>query len=411
MSGAASFKIATYNCKYDDYPPHPWTRWDQAPIGSHLTRRVAIGNNIKQAQPQIICVQEIAEEHFNQLKQDLAFAGATPADAPIPMNGFYGQHWERRGGQVTRKLDGVGILYDPRRFEVLGVKTPTCVQRDHERAHVWCDLLDRTTQKVIRVAGVHLYGGPDRTLGDAHIQQIRADLESARTRRQEQQEARRAGSSYQVDAIAIAGDFNGTHLPSTMNGGRPDPRVTSCFDAGYQFDGSNAVSEISLNPQHQADRRLDYVLVKPMASLVESITPAPTGPQVQASDHHLVACELTIGRSAQAAQAPTMDAPRTQAPVQPSAVPRTEEPAQPCAVEPATTQVDEENQTVMQKLSALAQKVYDFVWDLKVPLALGTLGTIFAGWMVGTGVALAALATSYAIEYCWPGNPEPEAVV
>lgn len=341
MAFPAAHTIASYNILHDAYR-QDWPAWAEINPQTGRTRWQQFLMNIGQVQPDILAVQECAPGIFEGLKQRLG------------KDGVYADHWEGNAEQgMQKKGEGVAILYNPARYQRLGVKSPV-FRSEHQgrfldRAHVWTDLLDRTTGKIIRVASVHLFGGAQREIGEQQVAEIRHQLSTERARNQ----------NYEVDVNLLCGDFNGSHLPVEYNMNQPDFRVTSCFQE-YMFDGSNIPTEPSTG------RRIDYVFVKAGSSEIQGLEPIATHQMPQASDHHMTASRLVIG---------------ARRPVQ------------------LANEAREESQSF---LSGLATRVYDLVWNQKYTIGFSLIGLVFGGLEIALGIAIVTALTQYAITWISP---------
>lgn len=226
-----SLKVASYNLLHPDYARnHPVTF---LPDGGKNwgTRKAQAGLNISGAD--IVCLQECDKQMVESLKGS--------------KQSFFAAH--------KGKPDGVGILVNPARFELLDIKTEYDGPTGH--ATIFIDLFDRTTRKTLRIASMHLKGGPVRTDGDNQLQGALKRIESE-------------PSKQPIDATIIAGDFNQDQTPG------PTSRLRFVTD----YSLSRAVSETEIGK----GRQIDWIGIKSKEAFkleykdAQSMTPA--------SDHH-----------------------------------------------------------------------------------------------------------------------------
>jgi endonuclease/exonuclease/phosphatase family metal-dependent hydrolase len=258
-----SLKVISYNLLHPDYAKtHPATCLSDGGK-TWATRRTQAEANISGAD--IVCLQECDKSMVESIK--------------APKQAFFAAH--------KGKPDGVGILVDSTRFTVLDIKTEYDIPTGH--ATLFVDLFDKTTQKTIRVASMHLKGGPIRTDGDNQLQGALKRIESE-------------SSKKPIDATIIAGDFNQDQVSG------PTSRLR--FVRDYTLGSPVLETEIGKG------RQIDWIGVKTKGPLTLGyVDPRPTP---RASDHHpLVALiDLRAGVSS-----PIAPAPMTMAKAIPTAAP------------------------------------------------------------------------------------------
>jgi hypothetical protein len=189
---------ATFNALHESYarrgtlPQGVSPKWSQ--------RQPEAQNVLGKTPLDIICMQECDEGMLRSI---------TPASHAF----VYAQH--------RAKPDGVGIFYNTSRFKQVAIRT---VYPTNGWASVYMDLEDTTTKKIIRVASVHLQGGPERTPGD---QQLITTLHRMTTE-----------SAAGISVFIVAGDFN-TSRPI-------DDRIIGILPA-YGFTSDRMPGEIPLD--------------------------------------------------------------------------------------------------------------------------------------------------------------------
>lgn len=261
------FSAGTYNVLFGqgDYKKNPYhvlvgyKNGKNGPEDNIEDRKKIIVKNIKDANLDVVCIQELTEVVFNELKQTL---GAT-----------YQMSW------VPHAMDhGVGILYKKAQFDLLATNTAhICCQisvpnKDtneikqiqKKRAVMGMDLRNKTTQKVIRVVSCHAVDPRD------------FDDKTAFTAKLVSFAGQKPTNGYALDGTIVAGDFNQDEYAETfedkqkqkpMNPGAFLAASFSPFkDDGYAVDDDLCSSEYEKakidSDLEEKGRRIDWLFCK-----------------------------------------------------------------------------------------------------------------------------------------------------
>lgn len=259
-----SFTVGTYNV----------AKPGQRGLESWSIRRDLISNLLAQHHLDIVCLQELS---------------GLPADQ---------SHWIEATNKLGYKSlyeskkssSGLGLLFKQEKFNLIGERRGefSAIEdgRTCTRSFVMVDLKDKTSEKVIRVVSLHLYGGSrhGNTLGEKQLRSFREQIES---------------NDANVSEIILAGDFN-SDLDEELAGSHSICRyLLEPSSSLYRYrtvthDSNN--NKIATSSRHK--RHLDWIFVgKKVAnignsSLVSKLNYLPIVSESRASDHSLHAIQV-----------------------------------------------------------------------------------------------------------------------
>lgn len=274
-------------------------------------RREIIIKNLITADLDIYCLQEVVQEEFQALLDNLSESG---------YHGIYAPHNPAAQYASSSNLsDGVAILFKAHKFSVLNITpspfvyqstTPSVFnpfqqgcQSFLQRAHLITDLQDAQTGTIFRLVSCHLI---DPCLFQSRSEktlQVEALLQST-------SDDALTPLPYPIETIIVAGTMNQDQYGDAdldYQGGMQYPDLTQStlfqpfWRQGYFFDGSFTPSEykrkvmLDFNCQVISSRRkVDYIFVKTTALEDLSLLPHEINYfDNRGSDHKLVASEIT----------------------------------------------------------------------------------------------------------------------
>jgi endonuclease/exonuclease/phosphatase family metal-dependent hydrolase len=239
-------KVGTYNTLDPQYARLTRIPFLPSGGGNWTEREAAICQNLRQADLDIFSLQEISVSNFQTLKQRL---GPT-------YQAVYAPH--------RVNSDGVALFFKAGRFRIEQQSTPSYTNSANQtRYSIVCDLRDQQTQQIYRIAGAHIFGGPQREHGDRQLIQLLQTLNNSGP-----------------PTTILLGDFN-----EDLNVAR-NQRPATLQSAGFRQDGSTEESEIDRR------RKIDGIFAK--STLPMAIQPLPLRGQITASDHRLVASQIHL---------------------------------------------------------------------------------------------------------------------
>lgn len=244
----------------------------QAGLEDWSVRKNYVLNNLKQAQLDVVCLQEVSGKQEDQafLIEETKKLG-------------YAYLFEAK-----KAATGLGIMYKREKFDLVSEKRGEFSSIEEgrlcTRSFLLTDLKDKTTGKVKRVACMHLYGGArhGNTLGERQLKAFREQIEAL------------------GDAeIVLAGDMN-SDLDEELAGSHSICRSllepsSSLFR--YRSVTEDAAKNKIVTNRSSHKRHIDWVFVgKKVAgtaqSLVSKIKHYPINQDTRASDHFLHAIEI-----------------------------------------------------------------------------------------------------------------------
>lgn len=245
-----SYKIGTFNILDPNYALKHNQKEGLTSTGQSnwSTRKQGIVKLINGSNLDVICLQEISLDSFNDLKSGLE-------------NFYTIKHIKHIG-----KGDGLAILYK-KTFREINSK----IESLHGLNFGYVDLQDHVSKKIIRVANCHLLGGPKQDLGKQQIEKLLKAVENDPSTRGV------------ISARIITGDFNADEKLLTET----NTKFTSLQQANYQFDGDVTPTEIG------KARHLDWIWIRGDAKLSHLNISQP----VSVSDHALLATEICLKAS------------------------------------------------------------------------------------------------------------------
>jgi exonuclease III len=248
-------KVGSYNILNPEYARNHPVSFLPSGGAQWASRKNLITNNITSSGCDVIALQEVSRQAFDDLKATLT--------------GYMGYYAEHNGSADAKKPDGVAIFYKTH-LQRLDVRIcATNARSTTSRRDLYVDLAvpgaNSLTDRIIRVACAHIEGGPNRLKGDLQLQEFKNYVE-----------ANYPGQRHEIDTYVICADFNddGKYATSRLR-----------FLTDYQTDGSTEESEIDKN------RRIDWIYVKNNQSEA-ALNSIPMSRQPRASDHHMVATEM-----------------------------------------------------------------------------------------------------------------------
>lgn len=249
----ASMRVVSYNICNPAYAHHfPDPNYQQAYGLANMKQRYGeLIANIKALNADILTLQECSPNVQAHLSKSLS-------EYTI----CYQPH-------INRNEDGVAILFKKARFVYLGesqkdvdVSSQATGSKPINRTHFTVDLMDRATQKILRVATGHIFGDPNLPMAcKEHAEALKELAEEE--------------NDNAIEEILVATDFNA----------EADSEVAKVFlGEGYRTDGDYSATE----PKHNPPRRLDFVAINskthnPLIS--KQLSDDISIPYPEASDH------------------------------------------------------------------------------------------------------------------------------
>lgn len=231
-------------------------------------RREAVTSNLRGAQADVLCLQEVSARTLAELSAALSPALAVATHALHDTDEPEGAH-------------GVAVLYRPDTIELLAARAYES-GGEPLRVCASADLRCRRTGRVVRALSVHLKGynpserDPARRrdsqrVGDAELLAYLAGAEGERS----------AGGV--LDGVAVAGDFN----EDADELAREDSRQGVLRARGFEWDGVLDVTET------RTGRKIDWVFYRPLTPAgAAPLTHADITQDLTASDHALTGLDL-----------------------------------------------------------------------------------------------------------------------
>lgn len=264
-------KVGSYNILNPEYARNHPVSFLPDGGAQWASRKNLITNNITSSGCDVVALQEVSRQAFDDLKAALA------------QSGYMGYYAEHNGTADPKKPDGVAIFYKTH-LQCVDVRTCTTNARSTtSRRDLYVDLAvpgaNGLTDRIIRVACAHIEGGPNRPKGDRQLQEFKSYVE-----------ANYPGQRHEIDTYVICADFND-------DGRYPTSRLR--FLPDYQTDGSTEESEIDKN------RRIDWIFVKNNQSEA-ALNSISMSHQPRASDHHMVATDILFESGVSTPPAPSV---------------------------------------------------------------------------------------------------------
>ena len=186
----ATFTVGTYNlnilhpilsAKWKGAPGVEALECPKEPSEKYLT---ALFSNIILSKLDIVCMQEIGRDNSMSLRDSLSFEYTFVLLTDQKTNKFIN--------------DGMSVAFNTAKFNLLAQKGKYYASSGDKLAYGYCDLQDKLTKKIIRIATCHLDTIPGKINfeNDPHLNAVKAYIE---TSYKEQ--------FYALDAIVLAGDF------------------------------------------------------------------------------------------------------------------------------------------------------------------------------------------------------------
>lgn len=182
-----SLTISTYNVLHPysqnqfNFLPDQGKKWN--------SRAGTIASNILSTAGDLVCVQELSQDHFQDLKKRIG----------LLYEGFHTKHDGQHGAE---KYDGVAVFYLKSRFKLRAVKT--CSKTDRSttsRRDLYIDVEDLATKLIIRCSAAHIDGNPQNlNIGNQQLREVIDSITSVYSQQ-----------SYVVDAVALGCDLNEEH--------------------------------------------------------------------------------------------------------------------------------------------------------------------------------------------------------
>jgi len=252
-----SLTVGTYNVLH----PYQQNRFSFLPNGgADWDSRVGIiASNLLTTSDAILCLQEISQDHFQDLKGRIGHV-------------YEGFHTKHDGRVAPEKQDGVALFYRKDKFILKAVKTCSRIERTTtSRRDLYIDVEEPVTQSVIRCATAHIDGNPVRPeIGNQQLEEI---LNFVSTDSPHQSDS--------LDAVIIGCDLN-----EESGGGRFGIFRKANF---MTFVSQQAESEVN------RDRQIDWVFFKIFNQKLIPTPPLRIHDELpNGSDHRLVSARMTI---------------------------------------------------------------------------------------------------------------------
>jgi mRNA deadenylase 3'-5' endonuclease subunit Ccr4 len=242
-------KIATYNCLAPSFTNPKFYPYATPEILDANFRAELICGEIKRANPDIICLQEIESELFQKLRSELSEHDGA---------------WTKRIGQKYK--DGSSIFWRKNLFEPIGSNAIELA--GGSKISQKMTLTDKNSGKNIIIYSVHLEGHPDKD--DIRFKEINTIL----------------NENVQCDAKIIAGDFNV----------RPNTPVYNHFEKFNMIDLCKDVyrKDYYTIQTHNIKKVCDFIFANGLKTIrvYEPTFDSENLPnQHQGSDHYLISAE------------------------------------------------------------------------------------------------------------------------
>lgn len=287
LAHSERIKVGTYNILFpqrldNQGKPAPFSTnigFSKDPVTGKIYENSAfrtpiLSKNLKNADLDIVCFQEITDQMGNDLKKNLT---------------DYEFKWIKHNN-----FHGVGICYKKERFtslfeKVLKVDIPIENSSNpgqyqlNSRVHLLLDLQDKTTHKVFRVMSNHMFDPRSMKNKDEQTEKVIQFAES---------------NCKTIDRIIIAGDMNQDQFGDFNNrakGLAPSETHATSFQPflkrGYQVDGNYDSTEFTKQlpdngPLIDKNRCIDWIWVK---DFKPEHLPLPKSFDNRGSDHILAA--------------------------------------------------------------------------------------------------------------------------
>lgn len=259
---ASSLRIATYNL---------WNPIFEEKYSGKNTwgkRLPFIVDNIISSESDVICLEEVGKEQYNDLIQN--------SDVSSRYNTFYFSHVPSKPGQKEGR-DGLAFLYKPEKITLMNVVQSADGSRPTHRRDFYVDLKlseQRDTPVQFRVACTHLDADKDITLGNTQLAALVEDVLMI-------------DAQGGIDFVIVCGDFNEGEDDLSR------PRYEIMRNAGFFTDGSiEATRPEALEVRHKG--HIDWIYFKQLSALNFDLLPlTPIGDE-KASDHKLTMTDVEI---------------------------------------------------------------------------------------------------------------------
>lgn len=242
-----SITVGTYNVgKPDDRKLDAWD-----------TRKDKLISNIVQSNLDVVCLQEL--------------------NTSLPMRQWWAEQLNKAGYAFhfnsCKEKSGVGLIYKKDKFSLKQETKEVFNTGEHKRAVVQVDLLNNASAKTVRIASLHLYGGPDKTLANQQIDHFRKIAES---------------NDKGISQIILAGDFNAESYD------QPCRKLAQKTDYVYKTVEKNKQGEKIITTSG-SKRKIDWIYVgHKNPDDQENLEPISLLNQnASASDHYLHAIKVT----------------------------------------------------------------------------------------------------------------------
>lgn len=206
LQTAEKISLGTYNILFPQIklPPNEFCTSigygadEQGKLYNNIDFRLEIiKKNIKNANLDVTCLQEVTEKVSNILKE------------------FFADDYHLIWARHPHSFHGVAVLYKKHKFTKLDSHSIDIAIPSHdkssgkntfikERTHLIVDLQDGTSKKIFRVVSCHLLDPRDQIDKSIHVKKVVGSVENV-------------SEKYHIDRIIIAGDMNQDQLGSRRN--------------------------------------------------------------------------------------------------------------------------------------------------------------------------------------------------
>lgn len=226
-------------------------------------RRSAVIQNILFSKSDLICMQEVGEEAYQNIAQD--------SQIKSQYMSLYLSHAPSQLNQPEGR-DGLAFFYKPEKAVILQIKQSEAGSRPTHRRDFYVDIWVNQPGYCARIACTHLDSGPDLEIGNLQLSNLVKDVQA---------------DCEEVDFIALCGDFNEGENESVR------PRSEIMRKAGFVNDGSTAPTRPeAIKVRHNG--HVDWIYFKKKSGLRFSLIPLPPIGDEKASDHKLTTTDIVI---------------------------------------------------------------------------------------------------------------------
>lgn len=305
--------VGSYNILFPQTFPHThciatavgYHENEQGELVDNSAYRIrVISQNIRNADLDVNCLQEVSKAFFETLKDDLGDKYAAvwaPHNGNMPEPGS--SHQVNNDGSIFNpkpNKHGVALFYKKDQFNMLQSYANFFKNDKIRKRHLMVDLQDKTTGLVTRFATCHLTD-PRQWTGQNKTQHIDVVLKDAHR-------------DYKVDMIVVAGDMNqdqfgdlGANMPDLLSATAFQPLVTNGYKHGAEnldpksfpsTEIKKADNDYSLSGKLvSTGRMIDHIFMKSVNPGIKptiKLAGVPENFDEKGSDHRIIVSVISI---------------------------------------------------------------------------------------------------------------------